>query len=225
MLSEDKRIRIISGAYGSGKTEFAVNYVMRLKEEIKSDVVLADLDIVNVYFRSRERREMLEKAGINLIYTSREGTALDLPAVSGRVLTPVRTKGYQAVLDMGGDEIGTKVLGRIKPYLKDEDTDLFMVINPFRPGCDTPEGILKEMAALENGTGRPFTGLINNSNLIRETTPETLIEGDKILKEVSRIANIPIRYHAYIEGLVDISGLSLAGEPMPMKLYMREDWM
>ena len=130
MFINDKRIRIIIGHYGSGKTEFSVNYAMKLKQATASKVAIADLDIVNVYFRSREKQVMLEEQGIKVIASSIAGNALDLPAVAADIITPLEDKSYEYVIDVGGDSVGARVLGRFKNYIEDADYDIeAMIVN------------------------------------------------------------------------------------------------
>lgn len=226
MVQDDKRITIITGHYGSGKTEFAVNYAMKLKQ-ISPKVTLGDLDIVNVYFRSRERKKELEEKGIHVISSSIEGDSVDIPAVAA-IVSPVRDKSTRYIVDLGGNDVGTMVLGRLKPLLNAAETDFFMVVNVNRPDTSSPEGIVEEMKSLEDASGLRVTGLINNTNLIRETTAENIAMGDKILKEASQLSGVPIKYTTYVEEVVeDAEKLpdDLGGELFPLKFYMRKDWM
>lgn len=225
MVQQDKRIRIITGHYGSGKTEFAINYAVSLCK-YASKVALADLDIVNVYFRSREKRNELEKLGIKVIGSSIEGDSADLPAVSAGITTPVRDKSYDYVIDLGGNDVGTLVLGRIKPILNKEEVDFFMVVNVNRPSTSTVEEILNQKEQLETSSGLKVTGFINNTNLVRETTMENIIEGDKILQEVSRITDVPIKYVTYVEEVLKGNvPHNVNGEMFPLNFYMRKQWM
>ena len=185
MVADDRRIRIITGHYGSGKTEFAVNYVKKLRESVDGRVAIADLDIVNVYFRSREKKEELEEKGIQVIASNLDTAVADVPAVSGAMTMPVINKEYQYVVDLGGNDVGTLVLGRIKPLLDHAEADFFMVVNAYRPNTSTPEGIIEQMENLEYAAGLKVTGFINNTNLVRETTAECLLHGDEVLKEVT----------------------------------------
>ena len=165
MVTDDKRVRIITGHYGSGKTEFAVNYVTALRESVEGKVAIADLDIVNVYFRSREKKKELEEKGITVIASNLEGAGVDVPAVSGAMTTPVTDKSFQYVVDLGGNDVGTLVLGRIKPLLDPAETDFLMVVNTYRPNTSTPEGVIEQMENLEVAAGLKVTGFINNTNL------------------------------------------------------------
>ncbi len=226
MVADDKRIRIITGHYGSGKTEFAVNYVKKLRESVDGRVAIADLDIVNVYFRSREKKEELEEKGIQVIASNLDTAVADVPAVSGAMTMPVINKEYQYVVDLGGNDVGTLVLGRIKPLLDHAEADFFMVVNAYRPNTSTPEGIIEQMENLEYAAGLKVTGFINNTNLVRETTAECLLHGDEVLKEVTKRTGVPVKYVSYVKDVMtEEIPEGLSGELFPMEFNMRKTWM
>ena len=226
MVADDRRIRIITGHYGSGKTEFAVNYVKKLRESVDGRVAIADLDIVNVYFRSREKKEELEEKGIQVIASNLDTTVADVPAVSGAMTMPVINKEYQYVVDLGGNDVGTLVLGRIKPLLDHAEADFFMVVNAYRPNTSTPEGIIEQMENLEYAAGLKVTGFINNTNLVRETTAECLLHGDEVLKEVTKRTGVPVKYVSYVKDVMtEEIPEGLSGELFPMEFNMRKTWM
>ena len=226
MVADDRRIRIITGHYGSGKTEFAVNYVKKLRESVDGRVAIADLDIVNVYFRSREKKEELEEKGMQVIASSLDTAVADVPAVSGAMTMPVINKEYQYVVDLGGNDVGTLVLGRIKPLLDHAEADFFMVVNAYRPNTSTPEGIIEQMENLEYAAGLKVTGFINNTNLVRETTAECLLHGDEVLKEVTKRTGVPVKYVSYVKDVMtEEIPEGLSGELFPMEFNMRKTWM
>lgn len=226
MVADDRRIRIITGHYGSGKTEFAVNYVKKLRESVDGRVAIADLDIVNVYFRSREKKEELEEKGIQVIASNLDTAVADVPAVSGAMTMPVINKEYQYVVDLGGNDVGTLVLGRIKPLLDHAEADFFMVVNAYRPNTSTPEGIIEQMENLEYAAGLKVTGFINNTNLVRETTAECLLHGDEVLKEVTKRTGVPVKYVSYVKDvMIEEIPEGLSGELFPMEFNMRKTWM
>lgn len=226
MVADDRRIRIITGHYGSGKTEFAVNYVKKLRESVDGRVAIADLDIVNVYFRSREKKEELEEKGIQVIASNLDTAVADVPAVSGAMTMPVINKEYQYVIDLGGNDVGTLVLGRIKPLLDHAEADFFMVVNAYRPNTSTPEGIIEQMENLEYAAGLKVTGFINNTNLVRETTAECLLHGDEVLKEVTKRTGVPVKYVSYVKDVMtEEIPEGLSGELFPMEFNMRKTWM
>ena len=226
MVADDRRIRIITGLYGSGKTEFEVNYVKKLRESVDGRVAIADLDIVNVYFRSREKKEELEEKGIQVIASNLDTAVADVPAVSGAMTMPVINKEYQYVVDLGGNDVGTLVLGRIKPLLDHAEADFFMVVNAYRPNTSTPEGIIEQMENLEYAAGLKVTGFINNTNLVRETTAECLLHGDEVLKEVTKRTGVPVKYVSYVKDVMtEEIPEGLSGELFPMEFNMRKTWM
>ena len=226
MVTDDKRVRIITGHYGSGKTEFAVNYVKKLRESVEGKVAIADLDIVNVYFRSREKKAELEEKGIQVIASNLDTAVADVPAVSGAMTMPVINKEYQYVIDLGGNDVGTLVLGRIKPVLDHSETDFLMVVNAYRPNTSTPEGVIEQMEILEHAAGMKVTGFVNNTNVVRDTTVDCLLHGDEVLKEVTKRTGVPVKYVAYVKELLteDVPE-GLSGELFPMEFNMRETWM
>ena len=226
MVADDRRIRIITGHYGSGKTEFAVNYVKKLRESVDGRVAIADLDIVNVYFRSREKKEELEEKGIQVIASNLDTAVADVPAVSGAMTMPVINKEYQYVVDLGGNDVGTLVLGRIKPLLDHAEADFFMVVNAYRPNTSTPEGIIEQMENLEYAAGLNVTGFIHDTNLVRETTAECLLHGDEVLKEVTKRTGVPVKYVSYVKDVMtEEIPEGLSGELFPMEFNMRKTWM
>lgn len=225
MFINDKRIRIIIGHYGSGKTEFSVNYAMKLKQASSSKVAIADLDIVNVYFRSREKQVMLEEQGIKVIASSIAGNALDLPAVAADIITPLEDKSYEYVIDVGGDSVGARVLGRFKNYIEDGDYDMFMVVNANREQTMDLEGIKRHKETIEATSRLKVTGFINNTHLIRETTLEDVFRGDKLLKEASKELGIPIRYVSAMSHIASQIPDEVSGEILALDLIMRDQWM
>lgn len=228
MYLDDKRVRIISGHYGSGKTEFAVNYITNLKKLSKNKVAISDMDIVNVYFRSREKKDELIKQGIE-VFDSSIGSSADLPAIPKEMLVPFVDKEYDYVVDLGGNDVGTIVLRRFREHIDISEVDFFMVVNVFRPDTQTVDAIIEQKERLEITSGFKITGFINNTNLVRETSAEDLLYGDKLLKEASEKTGVPIKYTSYVKEVVKdmtpeiISKLS--GDVIPLKYYMREVWM
>lgn len=225
MLSQDKRVRIITGHYGSGKTEFAVNYALRLREMTDDKIAIADMDVVNPYFRSREKKIELEEKDILVIGSSIEGSALDLPAVSAQVMTPMEDKTYQYIIDVGGDSVGSRALGRFTYLLDDDEYDMLMVVNANRQQTSDVQGVLSHKMSIEATTKLKVTGFINNTHLVRETTLEDIIKGDILLKEVSEETGIAVRYVSAMRHLTDGIKGDISGEVFPLDLMMRENWM
>ena len=225
MIKDDKRIRLFIGHYGSGKSEVSINYVTRLRELVDGEVALADLDVVNVYFRSREKKDLMKKLGITPIDSSIETTTLDVPAVSAEVMRPLHDSNVNYVLDVGGDNVGGRVVGRFAQHFKSNDYDMFFVVNANREKTQTAKEVLGYIDAIEASSKLKVTGLVNNTHLLRETTVEDIFKGQEVVKEVSKIKNIPIKYVCCLESLVDKLPKDLEGDILPIKLYLREEWM
>ena len=225
MIKDDKRVRLFIGHYGSGKSEVSLNYVTKLRKEVEGEVALADLDVVNVYFRTREKKELMKELGIKPIDSSIQTTTLDVPAVSAEIMRPLHDKNVNYVLDVGGDNVGGRVVGRFAQHFKQNDYDMFFVINANREKTQTAEEILGYIDAIEATSKLKVTGLINNTHLLRETTVEDVMKGQNIARQVSNIKDIPIRYVCCINSLVDKLPEDLEGEILPINLYLREDWM
>lgn len=225
MLTEDKRIRIIVGHYGSGKSEFAINYALQLRNITNDKIALSDLDVVNVYFRSREQEKMLESNNIHTIHSSINANALDLPAISAEITTPIRDEKYNYIIDVGGDSIGAKVLGRFSKDIKMTDYDMLFVINGNREKTQTVEEIIRYIKEIEFTSKLKVTGLINNTHLLRETRIEDIIKGQKLASQVSNILAIPIKYTSCIEPLVEVVKEHIENDILPIKMYLRKQWM
>jgi hypothetical protein len=223
-LQDDKRIRIITGHYGSGKTEFAVNYVIKLAEQHKR-AAIADLDIVNPYFRSREKKAFMEKLGIRVVAPLGGHTNIDLPAIPAEILTLLQDQSYHVVLDVGGDAVGARTLGCYNQYFKQGNYDMFIVINTNRPNTRCPEAIMEYIDSIEKAARIPATGLVNNTHMLRDTTLEDVLKGYEVVKEVSRLSNLPLKYISVIEEVAGLIPKGLSGEVFPIKMYMRPEWL
>ena len=165
-----KRVTLFCGHYGSGKTNIAVNYALDLRSK-GLEVTLADLDIVNPYFRSKDSTAELEDAGVKVIALPFANSSVDLPALPSQAYALVQDRSRYAVLDIGGDDRGAYALGRFVPYLLEEnDYEMVYVVNFFRPLTDTVDQALEVMGEIESACGLRFTAVINNSNLGAEST-------------------------------------------------------
>ena len=200
---EHKRITLFAGHYGSGKTNIAVNYALWLKKEC-DDVVIADLDIVNPYFRTRDSIDELQKAGIRLISSEFASSNVDLPALPQDVYSIVDDRRETAVMDIGGDDRGAYALGRYVDFIKQEnDYEMLFVINMFRPLTPTPEAALEVMREIECACALPFTAIVNNSNLGEITTPQDVLSSAEYAERLSSLAGIPIKMTTVKKELFD----------------------
>ena len=217
-----KRMQIITGHYGSGKTEYAVNLALSLVRE-KDNVVLADLDIVNPYFRSYEQTKTLEDAGVKVIVTSCGGVA-DIPALNPEVMSVFQQEKWNGVLDIGGDPIGARVLARFAHQIREDSYDLLFVLNANRPETKDVESALQYMRGIEKECLLKVTGIVNNTHLCGETTAEEIIKGAKRAHALSEATGLPVVHHAVQEKFVEAVKPSLTEPILPMKIYMKKPW-
>ena len=216
------RLSIITGHYGTGKTEFAVNLALSLAAGGER-VMLADLDIVNPYFRSRERRQLLEEAGIRLVATSQACTDADIPAIPAELLTILEDRTVRGVLDIGGDPVGARVLARFQPQICREDYQLLCVLNANRPEIRTPEAAAAYLRAIEETTGLACSALVNNTHLCGETTEAEILKGAALAGAVFRETGIPVLCHMAEERF--LPGLKKLREPVfPITIRMKKPW-
>ena len=187
-----KRLTLFLGHYGSGKTNLAVNWAMNMAKSGKS-VEIADLDIVNPYFRTKDSQKELEAAGVKVIALPFANSSVDLPSIPSEAYALVEDKSRYGVLDIGGDERGAYALGRFSPYIREEDNyDMFYVVNFHRPLTRNAEDAYYCMKVIEVASGLVFTGILNNSNLGAETTVETITETYGEADKLSKLSGIPI---------------------------------
>ena len=215
-----KRVTLFAGHYGSGKTNIAVNYALKMSAEGKK-VVIADLDIVNPYFRTKDSAEELEKAGVRLISSEYANTNVDMPALPQDMYSITDDKSEYAVLDIGGDDRGAYALGRYADAIKTEnDYEMLFVVNCFRPLTKTVADTLEVMREIETACSMKFTAIVNNSNLGEETEADDVISSIAYAEELSRATGLPIKMTAVKEELYDEIHSS-AGEVLPMKLQKK----
>jgi len=234
------RKTIITGHYGSGKTEFAVSLALllaaqnagkagegRVIDSPASSIAIIDLDIVNPYFRTRERRELLEGAGV-AVYGSvyKKDIAAELPALGASLRAPLEDANCRVIVDVGGNDSGALALNQFSKYFRDDETTVLAVVNANRPDTSDLEGALEHISSIEAATGLTITGIVNNCHLLRETTAETIIKGRELCMEICETTGKCLWCDCYPKGIVAPEGLSsLSGRLMPLGLYMRPTWL
>ena len=218
-----KRITIFSGHYGSGKTNVAVNYALWLKNQ-GGDVAIADLDIVNPYFRTKDSMAVLSENGIKLISSEFANSNVDVPALPAETYGMLHNKNQRCVIDVGGDDRGALALGRYSDgILEDGDYELLFVINKYRPLTRNADMTLEIMAEIENACHMKFTAIVNDSNIGDDTSADDVLSSVSYANEVSEKAGIPVkmtcvRRDLYEELLGKIENL------MPIDLFVRQTW-
>ena len=220
-----KRLIIVTGHYGSGKTEFSVNLAIDLKKT-NEKVSIADLDIVNTYFRSRERGEFLESLGVHVCDSSIKASTLDLPAIPAEVMGIIKDQSAKAIIDVGGDAVGARALAQFSHLINGVEHDLLFVINANRPETQKVEDVVTYIRAIEETASLKVTGLVNTTHLLKSTSLEDVERGHALAKEVSDLTGIPITHEVAIESIASqVKDEEIKKNLFPIKMYMREDWM
>lgn len=216
------RLLIVTGHFGTGKTEFSVNLALALARAGEK-VMMADLDIVNPYFRSREQREALEAAGVRLITSSQDSENADMPSLPAEILTVLEDRSYRGLLDIGGDPDGARVLARYQPKITAEDYQLLFVSNANRPEVRKAEDAISYLRCIEEVTGLTCGGIVNNTHLCGETTAEEILRGAELARSISEKTGIPVLCHTAEERL--IPELTALAEPIfPITIQMKKPW-
>lgn len=222
-MKDDKRIRIITGHYGSGKTEFAVNYTFKLANEgYKAAIV--DLDIVNPYFRSRQLEPVFEEMGIRVISSSVRGLSGDLPALSPEIHTVLEDKSFETVIDVGGDKAGATALGRYHDKLDEDEYDMFFVLNANRPFTADKDSAIRYLRSIEQGSRQKVTALVNNTHLCGDTRIEDIIRGQELCLQVSEELGLPLKYTVVHKKLINQLPDNISGEIFPIDIFMKKPW-
>ena len=224
VVGREDRLVIIVGSYGSGKTEVCVNLAIELARAGRK-VQIADLDIVNPYFRCREARVLMERHGIRVVVPPGAQAFADLPIVLPEIrgmLNP--PEGMLTIFDVGGDDVGAKVLASLRTSIM--RYELWQVVNSKRPFTDTLEGCIAMQHAVEKSSRLKITGVVANSHLIDQTTPGVVREGWRLAEKVADRADVPVRCVAVMRELSDSPELSQISVPLlRMQRHMLPPWI
>lgn len=193
MNIELKGVVIIVGNYGSGKTEVAINLAVHHKRA-GIDVRIADLDLVNPYFRTREARGPLSEMGIDVVLPAEQYLQADLPILTPEVAGMIRQPGQLALLDVGGDDVGATILATLEDEFKGKAPRVLQVVNPLRPFTETREGCLKVQHAIEKASKLAVNGIIGNANLVDETVPDNIYDGYAFVHDLSEHGELPLEF-------------------------------
>ncbi|MCM1054373.1 MAG: hypothetical protein NC394_02525 [Bacteroides sp.] len=211
------KITVITGHYGCGKTNAAVNIALRLAKTQRVTVV--DLDIVNPYFRTADFGSLFEKKGVRLVTPMYANSNLDIPALSFDLSGIVNGEG-SVVIDVGGDPEGAVALGRYGDLLRDrDDLALYCVINKYRYLTSTADEAAELLAEIKAASGLPCSGIINNSNLGRLTDSKTVKDSVEYAEQVAKKTSCPLIFTCSEEK--NLEGISPA---MPIEIYVKPLW-
>lgn len=221
------RVTIITGGYGSGKTEVSINLSLSKRRSYPQDtpISLVDLDIVNPYFRSRDKIVELESRGVTIVAPAGDLRTADLPALPPSIRGSLIDKRQQVIIDVGGDPAGATALGRFKPDLQNEPYDFMLVVNPNRPHTGTPGDIVRLLRLIEEKSRLVVTALVNNANLMEFTTVGELVKGQGILNAVEAQTGISTAFVSCVPELAEEVRAALPQhEILPLLLTMRPPW-
>ncbi|MCX7841609.1 MAG: hypothetical protein N2489_00855 [Clostridia bacterium] len=194
----NKRINVFTGHFGSGKTEVAVNYALQMAKRNEKTAIV-DFDIVNPYFRTTDARAILEENNIRTIIPMFANTNVDVPALPPEVNSLFQSEDFKVVLDVGGDDLGARVLSRYMEEISNGGYEMFFVVNVNRPMTDTPQKIEEMIASIEESSRLKVTSLVNNTNLLQFTTWQDIMEGHKLIEKASQKLGIPIAFISCME--------------------------
>lgn len=218
------RILVLVGNYGSGKTEISLNLALKLARRGEK-VTLVDLDIVNPYFRSSERTELLEKEGVKVYAPSFAMSTVDVPSLPADIQAVFADKSRRVIFDVGGDDTGAAALGQYKPYFDQDDVEVLFVVNAFRPLSGDADSVCDLMLRVAGRSRLSPTAVINNANVAWETEESDLVRGEELLHEVSARMNLPIGYLCAKQDILDKLPDHLSGERIAIEILMRPEWM
>jgi len=220
-----KSILIIVGGYGSGKSEVAVNLSRFLATTGSEPVAIADLDIVNPYFRSREAAKQLEALGIRAINPTGEQAHADLPIILPEIKGAIEQHQGVVVLDVGGDDVGARVLSSLAESFEAGSYEMLLVLNARRPFTSDVDGCLKMIAEIEASSRLKFTGIIANTHLLEETTARIMLDGLDLARRVSERSGLPIAFVSGLREVVESSEFDDLQVPMlPLKRALLKPW-
>lgn len=221
-----QRLAIVVGNYGSGKTEVSVNLAVRLAAAGRR-VQIADLDIVNPYFRSREARATMEAHGIRVVMPPGDQAMADLPIVVPQIKAMLEPQGDDfSIFDVGGDDVGAKMLSSFREPLGGRPYSLLQVINARRPFTGTVEGCLEMRRRIEAASRLRVTGYVVNTHLIDQTTEEVIAEGVELALAVSAASGVPVEVVAAMGDLAGSTRVSGFGIPvLRLERIMLPPWL
>jgi len=231
ILNKLTRKTVVTGHYGSGKTEFAISLALICQGETltidRLKTAIIDLDIVNPYFRSRELRDMLESKGISVHGSTYDfEIGAEIPALGISLRAPLENEDCNVIIDLGGNDAGALVLNQFTKYFIDNETTVLAIVNANRPETSDAQSVIAHITSIENATGLTVSCIVNNTHLLRETTIDDILHGYEICKDVSKTTGKEILCSCFPEGIVNPGELThITSNLMPLGLFTRPTWL
>ena len=217
-------IVIVVGAYGSGKTEVSINLAVHMNRKGRM-VQLADLDLVNPYFRTREARQVLNREGIRVVLPASQYMQADLPILTPEVSGMLRRPRGLTLLDVGGDDAGATVLAALADALAQRTPQVLQVINPHRPHTDTVRGCLTIRRAIEAKAKMKITGIVGNANLMESTGEQEILDGYTFARRVAEAGDVPLVFITAPSALLTrIDKRSIQCPVLPVRRQLVPPW-
>ena len=214
------KTNIITGHYGSGKTEFALNLAVKLKEN-GGDVSICDLDIVNPYFRTNDVKELLNQKGISVISSEYASSNVDIPVLPGEILSVFSTDDKYRIFDVGGDDDGAIALGGFYGYISKKPYNMYFVVNTLRPMTKTPDEICEMASAIESASRLKITSIVNNTNLSYLTSAEDIVKSVKTVDKAAQMLGVSVSYISGRKEILDKLPENLKNKRFDMDIYMK----
>lgn len=226
---------IITGRFGSGKTEVALNYARHIANAdpataspgfliADGSVIVVDLDIVTPYFRSRETAEQMSTLGVEVVAPSIIGQHLDTPAITPQILGAIQRPDRRVVLDVGGDRQGARALGQFSAALRQRGYVMHFVVNPFRPFTASIEGVRDSIAEIEASARLEVTSMVSNPNLMLETTREHVVTGHAVVETYAAQLDLPIAFVCVERRWVEQIGPIFEQPVLVLDRYFVQSW-
>lgn len=221
MFPLERRVTVVCGHYGTGKTNLSINLALDCARH-GENVTLVDLDVVNPYFRSADYADVLTENGVRVVGPNFANTNLDTPSLPGAVRNVI-AEGSRVIVDVGGDDAGATALGVYSRTLADADPDVIYVVNRYRSMTTHAEEAVQILREIEATSHLRATCVANNSHLKQDTSEDTVLDSMGFAEEVASASGLPLRFTTAPRSL-DFSILNKIPNIYPVDVLVRAPW-